>query len=260
VNMDVKWGDKKENLLIMEKHIQEALSIEGDIDTIGFPELGCVGYVLEDGLEDYTEDMNDFCVTKTSELAKKYKINIISGFLEKSNNSKPYNTSFAINKKGKMVGKYHKNHLFSQSDEPELYSAGKNLCLFNFDGWRCGLATCFDIRFPRLFEKLAVSGAEIIFVPANWVKGKNKFEMLKVYAQARAGENQIYCAAVDRAGKDPNFEYTGSWMLSDPIGNDITETHNGIYHIGEVKKEDIKTIRKALPLRPSFKDEYVIKN
>ena len=260
VNMKIEWCKKEENLLIMEKHIQESRNIEKNIDTIIFPELSCVGYVLENGLAKYVENMYGYCVKKTCELAKKYKINIIAGFLEKSINEKPYNTSFAVNKNGDVVGKYRKNHLFSQSDEVKLYSAGENLCIFDFDGWKCSIALCFDLRFPRLFEALAVNGADIIFVPANWVKGDNKFEMLKIYTQTRAGENQIYCSSIDRIGKDPYFEYSGYWMLSDPIGNDVSETYGDVYHIGEVHKENINSIRKMLPLQPSFKNEYKISN
>ena len=132
VNMKIEWCKKEENLLIMEKHIQESRNIEKNIDTIIFPELSCVGYVLENGLAKYVENMDGYCVKKTCELAKKYKINIIAGFLEKSINEKPYNTSFAVNKNGDVVGKYRKNHLFSQSDEVKLYSAGENLCIFDF--------------------------------------------------------------------------------------------------------------------------------
>lgn len=258
VNMSIIWKNKKENLLSMEKHIQKARNINAEIDTIVFPELGCIGYVLDYTANEHSENMKDYCVKETQLLAKKYKINIISGFLEKNNNdNKPYNTIFAVNKVGKLVGKYRKNHLYSESDEINLYSKGEELNLFNFDDWRCGMAICFDIRFPRLFESLANAGAEIIFIPFNWTKGKNKFEMLKIYTQARAGENQIYCAAVDRIGKDPYFEYTGSWILSDPIGNDVSTTYDEIYHIGEIKKEKIKEIRKKLPLKPSFKKKYI---
>ncbi len=253
--MDIAWKNKEENLLSMEKHIQKIKNICTDIDTIVFPELGCTGYVLDETADEYSEDTKGFCVRKTQMLAKKYNINIISGFLEK-NNTQPYNTAFAINRLGELVGKYRKNHLYSESEEINLYSKGEALNLFEFDGRKCGMAICFDIRYPRLFEKLATCWAELIFIPANWTKGENKFEMLKAYTQARAGENQIYCATVDRTGKDPYFEYTGSSMLSDPIGIDVSTSYDELYHIGEVKKERIEEIRNKIPLKASFKENY----
>lgn len=255
--MDIVWRNKEENLSSMEKHIQKAKDIDGDIDTIVFPELGCIGYILDETANAYSEDTQGYCIRETQKLAIKYTINIISGFLEKNENGKPYNTAFAVNKVGELVGKYRKNHLYSESAEIQVYARGEALNMFDLDGWKCGMALCFDIRFPVLFQSLADAGTEIIFIPTNWTKWPNKVEMLRAYTQARAAENQVYCAAVDRAGKDPYFEYTGSWMLSDPIGIDVSTTYDEIYHIGEVKKERIEEIRKKLPLKPSFKNSYI---
>ena len=87
----------------MEKHIQRAKAIDADIDTVVFPELNCVGYVLDETADEYSEDTEGYCVTETQKLAAKYNVNIISGFLEKNKNDKPYNTVFAVNKAGKLV-------------------------------------------------------------------------------------------------------------------------------------------------------------
>ena len=186
VNMDIVWKGKKENLSSMEKHIQRVKEINADVDTIVFSELGCLGYVLDETANENSEDMEGYCARETQKLSAKYNVNIISGLLEKNANSKPYNTAFAVNKIGELVGKYRKNHLYTESDEINLYAKGAELNLFDLDGWKCGIALCFDIRFPRLFQALADAGAEIIFIPSNWTKGENKFEMLKAYTQARA--------------------------------------------------------------------------
>jgi len=184
--MDIVWKGKKENLSSMEKHIQKVKEINADVDTIVFPELGCLGYVLDETANEQSEDMQGYCVRETQKLATKYNVNIISGLLEKNANNKPYNTAFAINRVGELVGKYRKNHLYTESDEINLYAKGAELNLFDLDGRKCGIALCFDIRFPRLFQALADAGAEIIFIPSNWTKGENKFEILKAYTQARA--------------------------------------------------------------------------
>lgn len=254
--MDIVWKNKENNLLFIEKHIQKIKSLVSEIDTIVFPELSCIGYVLDETISDFSENINGYCVSMTQQLAAQYGVNIISGFLEKNSTDRPYNTTFVVNKQGELVGKYRKNHLYSESKEINLYSRGEGVSLFDLDGWKCGMGICMDMRYPRLFETLANAGAELIFIPANWTKGENKFEMLKSYIQVRAGENQVYCASVDRIGKDPYFEYTGSWMLSDPIGVDITTTYDDIYHIGEAKKERIDEIRKKLPLKDSYREIY----
>lgn len=258
VNMQIAWKNKKENLRLINDHIKHALKIDSNIDTIVFPETSCTGYILEESANKLAEDKNEYCVKEIKKLAKKYAINIIAGFIEQSKNKKPFNSAFVANKKGKLAAIYHKNHLFSQASEEKYYSPGKELTLFNLDGWTCGLAICMDIRYPRLFEILADNDAELIFVPANWIKGENKFQMLKFLTKTRAVENQIYCAMVDRFGKDPNTQYTGSWMLADPLGNDVSVTYDKIYHIGEIKKQKIKAVRKMIPLKLSFKSDYKI--
>lgn len=254
--MDIAWKDKQKNLQLIEKHIKNAQIIDKKIDTIILPELSCTGYILDNSAQDLAEDKNEYCITQTKILAKKYNINIIAGAILKSNNQKPYNSTFIINKKGKLINIYNKNHLFSSVKEENFYTKGEGIATFNLDGWKCGLAICMDIRYPRLFESLASNGAEIIFIPCNWVKGENKFKMLKFLTKTRAVENQIYCASIDRKGSDENTAYTASWMLADPLGNDVSQTYKKIYHIGEVKKEKIKDVRKMIPLKTSFKKDY----
>lgn len=259
VNMNSAHGDKDKNLQIMEQHIENALKIASDVDTIVFPELAATGYLLEKNLASIAENIDGRCVKKSQELARKYRVNLIAGFIEDSNTDKPYNSAFVINKIGKLITTQHKNHMFTSIREEDFYAPARELRIFELDGWICGLAICMDIRFPRLFESLAHSGAELIFVPANWVKGENKFAMLKFLTQTRAVENQIFCATVDRTGRDPNTEYTGSWMLADPLGNDIAETVENIYHIGIVEKEKISSVRQLIPLRPVWKEQYKIR-
>ena len=257
VNMNISWKNKIKNIQKQEKHIQELKKIDKKIETIIFPELACTGFVLEKKLEDIAENKNGYCIKETKKLAKKYKVNIINGFIQKNKNKKPYNSLFVIGKNGELKTIYNKNHLFTQNNSEEnFYSKGEKLSIFKIGKWKCGIATCFDIRFPRLFEKLAQNGAEIIFISSNWIKDKNKFKMLKTLTQARAIENQIYITNIDRIGFDPNALYTGSWMFSDPIGLDISKTYKKIYHIGEIKKEKIKEIRKKIPLQISWKEKY----
>ncbi len=129
--------------------------------------------------------------------------------------------------------------------------------MFELDWWKCWLAICFDIRFPRLFESLSKSWAEAIFVPANWIQWENKFEILKFFTQARATENQIFMAMVDRKWSDPNTQYTGSACISDPLWNDISETKDW-YHFWFLNKDKIKKTRDMIPLKSSFKENYKI--
>ncbi len=258
VNMDVSYKNKNQNLIKIEKHISTILKQKPDIDTIVFPELSFHGFVTEKSNIDIAEPLNGFCANETIKLAKKFKVNIIAGFIQKNNSKQPHNTAFAVNKKGKLLSSYNKNHLYYPSKEDNYFSKGVDLTTFNLEGFKCSLAICMDIRFPRLFEKLCHAGVEVIFILSNWLDGENKYEMLKDLSKARAIENQVYICNVDRSGNDPNSKYTSSHMISDPLGIDISKTFNKIYHFGELNQNRIKKIRKLIPLKNLFKEKYTI--
>jgi predicted amidohydrolase len=155
------------------------------------------------------------------------------------------------------MGIYHKNHLFPASKEPELYAPGKGLVTFELDGWKCGMSTCFDIRFPRLFEAYKKAGVECMFSGFNWVKGRNKPAIMEHLVKARAHENQFFFVAVDRTGEDPNTSYYGTSIITNPYCEDLGE-RDGIYHYAELDKQPITELAERLPLADSFKDSYQV--
>ena len=180
---------------------------------------------------------------------------IICGLIEKNGSDNPYNTAVVVSKDGELIASYRKNHLFTGGDEPRYYSAGKELVVFELEGWKCGLSICFDIRFPRLFETYKKAGVECMFSGNNWVDGRNKPAILENLVKARAHENQYYFIAVDRSGKDPSTMYYGTSVFSNPFSEDVAR-RNGIYSYAEISKDDIQTLKQSLPLEDSFKSDY----
>ena len=178
--------------------------------------------------------------------------------VEANPSGKPYNTQFVISKNGELIAYYHKNHLFTQSAEPDVYTAGDDLVTFELEDWKCGLSTCFDIRFPRLFEAYKKAGVECLFAGFNWVEGRNKAAIMENLVKARAHENQYFFTAVDRSGSDPNTSYYGTALVANPYAEDVAK-HEGIYAYAEIEKEDIETLSRTLPLSGSFKSEYKIR-
>jgi nitrilase len=70
------------------------------------------------------------------------------------------------------------------------------------EGWSCGLAICYDLRFPELFRYYSRHGAALFFVPSNFTQktGKDHWETL---ARARAIENQAFVVAPNQCGVNP---------------------------------------------------------
>jgi predicted amidohydrolase len=97
-----------------------------------------------------------------------------------------------------------------------VFTPGEKLVTFELEGWKCGLSTCFDIRFPRLFETYKKVGVACMFAGFNWVEGRNKAAIMEHLVKARAHENQYFFAAVDRSGTDPNTSYYGTNIIANP--------------------------------------------
>jgi predicted amidohydrolase len=255
VTFETAWKNLDKDLKKFKTSVEEVINLFPDTQIILFPEITFIGYVLDESNNDVAQTMNEDIVSEIKKIARENKVAIIAGMIEKGESRKPYNTSIVINKDGEIICKYRKNHLFTESAEPEVYTKGESLTIFEFEGWKCGLAVCFDIRFPRLFEAYKKSGVECVFIGSRWIKGRNKPAILDFMVKARAHENQNFVVAVDAKGSDPNTTYHGISIISNPYGENIAK-QNGNYFHAELDKKEIEVLSKALPLTDSFKESY----
>lgn len=257
VASDTIWEDVDENIISAENHIRKVKELFPRAQVILFPEISLAGFIVDPTNIDVAQSLNGNAVNQIMELAKQYSVALICGMVEANPDGNPYNTQFVVSKDGELLAHYRKNHLFTQSAEPNVYTPGDNLVTFELEGWKCGLSTCFDIRFPRLFEAYSKAGVECVFAGFNWVEGRNKPAIMESLVKARAHENQYFFAAVDRSGDDPNTSYYGTSLIANPYAEDIAN-HEGIYAYAEIDKQDIESLSSALPLNDSFKPEYTI--
>jgi omega-amidase len=257
VASNTAWKDVNRNIELTEEHIQKVKQLFPAVQVILFPEISLAGFIVDTGNVDAAQSLDGEAITRIKELAKQYQVALICGMVEANQDSKPFNTQFVVSRDGDLLAHYRKNHLFTQSTEPDVYIAGDNLVTFELEGWKCGLSTCFDIRFPRLFEAYGQASVECMFAGFNWVEGRNKPAIMENLVKARAHENQFFFAAVDRSGQDPNTSYYGTALIANPYAEDVAR-HDGIYAYAEITKDDISSLATALPLSGSFKLEYNI--
>ncbi len=256
VASDTVWKDVSKNIEQTERHVAEVLRLYPKTQIILFPEISLAGFVVDSSNVDAAETMDGYGVQEVCRIACQHQVALICGYIEQNSASaKPYNTQFVVSKTGELLAAYRKNHLFTQSDEAKFYSAGQELVVFQLEGWKCGLSTCFDIRFPRLFEAYKQAGVECMFSGFNWVEGRNKAAIMETMVKARAQENQFFFAAVDRSGSDPNTTYYGTSVITNPYSESIGEKQ-GIYCYAELSKDDIASLSQLLPLHDSFKEKY----
>lgn len=86
------------------------------------------------------------------------------------------NTLVAI-RGGAIVARYAKLHLydaFSIQESRRVDPGDRVPPLLEIDGLKVGLMTCYDLRFPELALHLALQGADVLVLPAAWVKGPLK--------------------------------------------------------------------------------------
>jgi predicted amidohydrolase len=118
---------------------------------------------------------------------------------------------------GEIVAQYRKLHLYDAFDtrESEKVEPGSALPeIVEIGGLKVGPMTCYDLRFPELARRHAVDGADVLVLPAAWVRGSGKEAHWNVLVTARALENTCYIVAVGECGP----RNIGASMVVDPLG------------------------------------------
>jgi predicted amidohydrolase len=160
-------------------------------------------------------------------LARELRIDLIAGSIgeRRPGHDKLSNTSLHVGPDGEIKAVYRKVHLFDvtvgETDyrESDSDEAGDEILTTDAaDGTRIGLSVCYDVRFPELYRILALHGALVLTVPANFTRttGAAHWELL---LRARAVENQAFVLAPAQTGEYPPGQPAyGNSMIVDPWG------------------------------------------
>ncbi|WP_197094799.1 deaminated glutathione amidase [Erwinia sorbitola] len=149
---------------------------------------------------------------------------------------------------GEIVARYDKLHLYDAFavQESRNVSAGDRVPpLVEVDGLNVGLMTCYDIRFPELARRLALDGADLLVLPAAWVRGPLKEMHWEVLITARALENTCYVVAAGECGP----RNIGNSMVVDPLGVAVARAAEGpALVLADIDPQRIADARRALPV------------
>jgi predicted amidohydrolase len=225
IQMEITQGDIEANLAKIENFVKKAKSKRADI--IVFPEYCVTGSVKG---KPHLIDSKGTYRKIFSKLAKKNKIDILSGsFIEKTN-GKNYNTSCYFDRSGKLLGTYRKINLWHS--ERERLCPGNSVSVFNTRFGKAGIAICWDLSDPLIFRKMAEAGAKIIYVPSFWsdagisnreIESKN----IDALCHCRAFETESAIIYVNAAGKyEPGDNLIGCSQLAVPIKGAIKISGN----------------------------------
>lgn len=246
-------GDKDYNLSIIS-NLSEKAALEGAA-VISFHECSITGYTFARNLsEEQLLELAELIpsgesILKLQEIAAAHNIVILAGLFEKDEHGHIFKAYVCVDQNG-LITKYRKLHPFINP----LIKPGKEYCVFDLFGWKCGILICYDNNIIENVRATRLLGAEIIFMPhvtmctpstrpgAGFVAPelwKNKendpnalraeFEGLKGRAwlmkwlPARAYDNAVYVVFSNPIGMDDDQLKNGCSMIIDPFGDIIAE-------------------------------------
>jgi predicted amidohydrolase len=166
-----------------------------------------------------------------SALAKELGIHLHIGSLAlKGGDGKLVNRGILFAPDGGKITHYDKIHLFDidlpsgeSHRESHTYTPGENAIVAHLPFADLGLAICYDMRFPRLFNTLANGGANVIAVPAAFTVPTGEAHW-HVLLRARAIETGSYVLAAAQGGEHDSGRATfGHSIAIDPWGVIIAE-------------------------------------
>ena len=220
-----------------------------------FPEYSSYfASVLGQDFVDAAQPLDGDFVSELRALSADLRAWIVAGLVERIDEPKRFsNTLVAVSPEGDLSATYRKLHLYDAFGEEESRWVRPGDIeppeLFEFEGFRVGLQTCYDLRFPEVTRRLVDAGATLVLVPSEWVRGPLKEAHWRTLVTARALENTIYVAAADQT---PPIG-VGNSMIVDPMGVEIAtlgETKDvAVATISVDRVGAVRTLNPALELR-----------
>ena len=190
------------------------------------------------------------------ELARALGIYIHVGSLAiKASADKAVNRSFLIDRRGEIVARYDKIHMFDVDlkggesyRESRSYRPGDLAVLTDLPWGRLGLTICYDLRFPALYRALAEAGATFLAIPSAFTKQTGEAHW-HVLMRARAIENGSFVFAAAQGGDHENGRATfGHSLVVDPWGRILAEggTEPGVV-FADIDPAEVSLARGRVP-------------
>ncbi len=199
-------------------------------------------------IREVAEPLDGDFVSALREAAAEHRIAIICNIFETSHESRPFNTSVAIDATGEVLGRYRKVHLydaFGYQESANLLAADSPKPLVvSIGGFNVGVLICYDLRFPEWARAYIDHGADLLVYSAGWPPGPRKEDHWKTMLRSRAIENTCYVAGVVQG---PPLA-TGGSILIDPMGGitgELTNEDNLI--LRDISPDHVKRVRELNP-------------
>jgi predicted amidohydrolase len=218
-----------ENLDLVADGVERAAAAGARV--VVFPEatMCCFGVRLP------AEPLDGPWASRVREIAGAAEVTVVAGMFTPDPDGRVRNTLLVTG--GGVEAHYDKIHLFDAFGFPEL-------------------ATCYDVRFPGLFQRLGDLGARLVLMPASWGAGPGKRAQWDLLVRARALDSTCVVAACDQAdpvtvGRERSAAPTGigASLVASPFGEvlaQLGEAPDLLVH--DVDPESVEQARAAVPV------------
>lgn len=242
--IDIALGQPERNLDRVRALASEAADAGSDV--LVLPELWSTGYALEQAPQLATE-LSEGVFADINQLARQHRLHIVGSCLSVMAEQQFGNTLTWVAADGATLAKYSKLHLFRLMEEEKFLTAGESPTVAATPWGAAGLSICYDLRFPELFRSYALSGAEMIFLPAEWPHPR--LAHWRTLLRARAIENQLFVVACNRVGESKGTKFCGHSCIIDPWGETVIEADESeAVFTAQIDTAQVGEIRKKIPV------------
>ncbi len=243
VQMAIEDGDAPRNL----RRADELISGASPADVYVLPELWTTGYAHEAWNRVGKDETRRICA-HLQQRSRDLRAWVAGSMITRRSDGSLVNRLWLFGPEDTDPIYYDKGHLFGPMGEKKYLVPGTSRVRHPLGEWTVALSICFDLRFPEMYRRDAVDGADLFVVVAEWPHPR--CEVLQTLVRARAVENQAYLALCNRIGSARDgTRFCGGSVIVGPDGRIVVDAgqEEGVY-IGEVEHSLVTRARAELPV------------
>jgi 5-aminopentanamidase len=224
VQMDCRLGDVPANLVVIRERLHAAADAGARL--VIYPECALSGYCFSsaDEARPHAETVPGPATTALTDDCRRRGVHAIVGMLELGPRGELFNSAALIGPEG-VTTCYRKVHLPFLGVDRFTTLGSQPFAVHDIGGLRVGINICYDNSFPEAPRCLMLLGADLIALPTNWPPGATS--TARYLVPARAIENIVYFAAVDRVGEERGVRFIGQSQIVGCDGQRLALAEDG---------------------------------